>query len=517
MVWTEWTDSILDERAENCLMSGGDAQRVIVVGAGNAALVSALAAHESGADVIVLEAAGYEERGGNSRFSGAIFRFAHDGIDSIMPLLTESARAEVERAQVAAYPREDYLADCLAMSAGRADPELTELFVDRSYDTVRWMRDVGVQFELTTEKFIDAAVIASGEKFTLTPGGAMRAIEEGVGLVQNLLDAAETAGIEVRYNAPVHKLLTSGSSVLGVQVRRKDSFEDIEGVVVLACGGFEANPEARMRYLGPGWDLVKVRGTRFNLGNVLFETLAAGAAPSGHWGGCHASPQDLHAPATGDLALTDKMSRYSYPYGVLVNMLGERFVDEGEEQYLKTYAKTGAAINAQPQARAVQIFDQKTLHLLEPRYDTGTPVTADTVAELADLVGIDAEALERTIDEFNAATPEGEFDPFSKDGLTTGGQVVPSKSNWALPIDKPPFVAYEVACGITFTYGGLKVDTESRVLDQVGVPMPGLYATGEIAGGFFYHNYAGGSGLMRGAVCGRIAGTNAAQDAAGRA
>lgn len=498
-------------------MAGGSARRVIVVGAGNAALVSALAAHEAGADVTVLEAASFEERGGNSRFSGAIFRFAHDGIDSIMPLLTESARAEVDRAQVAPYPREDYLADCLAMSAGRADPELTALFVDHSYDTVRWMRDMGVQFELTTEKFIDAAVIASGEKFTLTPGGAVRAIEEGVGLVENLFDAVEAAGIEIRYDAPVHCLITSGSSVLGVQVRHKDSIEDIEGVVVLACGGFEANPEARRRYLGEGWDLVKVRGTRFNLGNMLFETLAAGAAPAGHWGGCHASPQDLHAPATGELALTDKMSRYSYPYGVLVNQLGQRFVDEGEDQYLKTYAKTGAAINAQPQARAVQIFDQKTLHLLEPRYDTGTPVTADTLAELANLVGIDPDALEQTIAEFNAATPDGEFDPFRKDGLATGGEITPRKSNWALPIDKPPFVAYEVACGITFTYGGLKVDADSRVLDLQGVPMPGVYATGEIAGGFFYYNYAGGSGLMRGAVCGRIAGANAAQDAAGQA
>jgi tricarballylate dehydrogenase len=197
-------------------------------------------------------------------------------------------------------------------------------------------------------------------------------------------------------------------------------------------------------------------------------------------------------------------------------MLGQRFVDEGEEQYLKTYAKTGAAINAQPQSRAVQIFDQKTLHLLEPRYDTGTPVTADTIEELATKVGIDPDALRQTVDEFNAATPDGDFDPFHKDGLATGPSVTPRKSNWALPIDKPPYVAYEVACGVTFTYGGLKVDTESRVLDQQGRAMPGLYATGEIAGGFFYFNYTGGAGLMRGAVCGRIAGANAARFAAGQ-
>jgi tricarballylate dehydrogenase len=497
-------------------MPKADAQ-VIVVGAGNAALVAALAAHEAGADVLVLEAASEAERGGNSRFSGAIFRFAHDGLDSILPLLTDVARGQAHRAEVAPYPSEAFMADCLAMSGGRADPDLTANFIKHSYETVQWMGDLGVKWELTTDKFVDPSVLASGERFTLTPGGSVRAEHEGVGLVQSLFDAAEAAaGIEIRYDSTVHRLITEGSSVLGVQVRHRDSIEEIRGVVVLACGGFEANPEARMRYLGPGWDLVKVRGTRFNVGNVLFQALNAGAGATGHWGGCHASPQDLHAPATGDLALTDKMSRYSYPYGILVNMLGQRFIDEGEEQYLKTYAKTGAAINAQPQARAVQIFDQKTINLLEPRYSTATPVEADTIATLADKVGIDPLALEDTIRDFNAATREGEFDPFRKDGLATEVSLAPRKSNWAVPIDTPPFVAFEVACGITFTYGGLAVDTESRVLDQQGRPMPGVYAAGEIAGGFFYHNYAGGSGLMRGAVCGRIAGTNAARDAVGK-
>jgi tricarballylate dehydrogenase len=484
--------------------------RVIVVGAGNAALTAALAAHQAGAETVVLETAGRDERGGNSRFSGAIFRFVHDGIDSIVPLLSSEARTKIDRAEVPPYPAEAYYDDCLRMSVGRADPVLTRVMIDRSFETVEWMRDLGVRWELTTEKFIDPSVLAAGARFALTPGGAVRAEHEGVGLVRNLFDAVEAAGIEIRYDAPVHELIRTGSTVRGVRIRHTDRLEDLEGTVILACGGFEANPEKRRRYLGPGWDLVKVRGTRFNMGSMLFETLEAGAQPAGHWGGCHASPQDADSPAVGDLAMTDKMSRYSYPYGLLVNTDGQRFVDEGEDQYLKTYAKTGAKILEQPNAVAVQIFDQKTTHLLEPRYETGTPVTADTIEELAGKLEIGVDALVATVEGFNEATRPGEFDPFRADGLSTAPGLTPPKSNWALPIDKPPFVAYRVTCGITFTYGGVKIDTEARVLDTEGRPMPGLYATGEIAGGFFYHNYAGGSGLMRGAVFGRIAGTNAA-------
>lgn len=485
--------------------------RVIVVGAGNAALVAALAAHEQGAEVLVLEAASKDERGGNSRFSGAIFRFAHDGFDSLVPLLTEEAKLEIDRADVPTYSPQEYYDDCMRMSDGRGDPTLTKLLIDRSYETVEWMRDQGVQWELTTKKFIDPKVIASGERFALTPGGVVRAVEEGVGLMEDLFAAVERAGIEVWYDSPAMELLTSGATVHGVRVRRAGEDVDVEGVVVLACGGFEANPEMRMRYLGPGWDLVKVRGTRFNMGTMLERALEAGAYPVGHWGGCHASPQDADCPDVGDLALTDKMSRYSYPYGLLINTDCERFIDEGEDQYLKTYAKTGAAILSQPRGWATQLFDQKTLHLLEPRYDTGTPVESDTIRGIAEQLGLDPDRFERTVEAFNAATQPGEFKPFQKDGLRTDPGLEPPKTNWALPIDEPPYVAYRVTCGITFTYGGVKINEDAAVFDITGQPMGGLYATGEIVGGIFYYNYAGGSGLMRGAVLGRIAGANAAK------
>ncbi|MPZ60986.1 MAG: FAD-dependent oxidoreductase [Propionibacteriales bacterium] len=488
---------------------------VVVVGAGNAALVTALSAHEAGARVLVLEAAPREERGGNSRFSGGIFRIAHDGPDSLEPLLTAEAREWLRRIDFDPYPAERYLGEVQRLAAGRSDHVLVKRLVDDSYRTAEWMRDQGVRWELAVGKIIDPENVDEDTTYRLPAGGAMRATEEGVGLMDDLFAAVERAGIDVWYDSPVHELVLDGTSVTGVVVRTQDSSIEVSGVVVLAAGGFEANPEMRLRYLGPGWDLVKVRGSRFNMGTVLSKALQAGAQPAGHWGGCHASPLDADAPAVGDLRLTDRMSRYSYPYALLVNSAGERFIDEGEDEVWLTYAKTGAAIREQPHAVAFQIFDQKTIHLLEPRYETGVPVEADSLAALAEKLEIPADALSATVADFNAATTAGEFEPFRKDGLRADPAGQPAKSNWAQPVDTPPYVCYRVTCGITFTYGGVKIDEGARVIDTTGRPMPGLYATGELAGDFFYHNYPGGSGLTRGAVFGRIAGQAAAERATG--
>ncbi|GAA2207352.1 FAD-dependent tricarballylate dehydrogenase TcuA [Nonomuraea monospora] len=491
---------------------------VVIVGAGNAGLVAALAAHEAGARVIVLEAASQEERGGNSRFSGGIFRAAHDGLDSIRPLLTESDDKVLPRVSVAPYTRQRYTDDWLTTSMGRPPRELVDTVVGDSFETLQWMRAKGVEWELTANKLFDLDKLDRVN--VIPPGGAIRAKGEGVGLIERLFAAVERAGIEVRYDAPAAGLITRGATVDGVLVRREDGFDEVRGAVVLASGGFEANPEMRLRYLGPGWDLVRVRGTRFNTGTMLTQALLAGALPAGHWGGCHASPQDAAHPPVGDLRMTDKLSRYSYPYAILVNAEGRRFVDEGETEVWLTYAKTGSAIMRQTGGVAYQIFDQKTAHLLEPRYRTGTPVQADTLEELAERLGLPDGALTETASAFNEAVAGDaatRFDPMRLDGLAARPPGQPPKSNWAQTLDKPPYVAYAVTCGITFTYGGLKIDTQARVVDTTGRPMPGLYATGEIAGDFFYHNYAAGAGLVRGAVFGRIAGRNAAARAAGDA
>ena len=486
---------------------------VIVVGGGNAAMVAALSAREAGASVALLEAAPKDERGGNSRFAGAIFRFPHPGYDTVKPLLCETAikDPDTHRCIMKPYTAEDFTRDMLRTSAGRCDLEQVDVVTKEGYNTCKWMQNQGVQWTLTLHKFFDTSVIKG--TIDLRPGSPIMALHEGVGLTDDLWKAVEKTKITVFYSTPAHELIIAGDTVSGVRTRGLNTFTDLHGQVVLACGGFEANPRLRRQYLGPGWDLVVVRGTRFNTGLMLEKAISAGAQATGNWGGAHASPQDLKAPRVGDLRVTDKMSRYSYPYALMVNLEGHRFMDEGEDLFSYTYAKTGTAIGKQTSSTAYQVFDQKTIHLLEPRYSTGTPLKSDTLKGLAKQMGIDESAFAATIGQFNAHTQPGDFDPFHKDGLSTKEGLAIPKSNWAIPLDTPPYVAYGVTCGITFTYGGLKTDTTARVLNNEGNPMPGLYAVGEISGGFFYHNYPGGAGLTKGAVFGRIAGQDAAAQA----
>jgi len=289
--------------------------------------------------------------------------------------------------------------------------------------------------------------------------------------------------------------------------------------VVLAGGGFQANPEWRARYLGPNWELAKVRGTRFNTGDVIKMALDIGAAPTGNWSGCHAVGWERNAPEFGDLAVGDAFQKHSYPFGIMLNAEGRRFVDEGADFRNYTYAKYGRVILAQPGQFAWQIFDRKVVHLLRDEYRIKqvTKVSAQTLDELVGkLDDVDAAAALGEIQRYNAAVrKEVPFNPNVKDGRSTSGLAVP-KSNWANTIDEPPFEAYAVTCGITFTFGGLRINTESQVISTDGEPISGLYAAGELVGGIFYFNYPGGSGLTNGAVFGRIAGTSAARAALGR-
>lgn len=264
------------------------------------------------------------------------------------------------------------------------------------------------------------------------------AVHEGVGLMQDLWKAVESrSNITIQYNTSASDLILEGNSIVGVRARQDNKDVEYRGQVILGCGGFEANPRLRRQFLGEGWDLVLVRGTRFNTGTMLEKAIAAGVQSCGHWGGAHASPQDLDAPRVGDLKVTDKMSRYSYPFGISVNTLGQRFIDEGEAHFGMTYAKTGAAIGRQPETKAFQLFDQKSANLLEPRYSTGTPVTADSLEELAKKLGINVPNFVKTCNDFNAAcNPTNEFNPVVLDGNRTQGNLQPPKSNWAMPLDQ---------------------------------------------------------------------------------
>ena len=260
-----------------------------------------------------------------------------------------------------------------------------------------------------------------------------------------------------------------------------------------------------------------MRGTRFNMGDGIRMALEIGAMPYGNWSGAHSVGWDRNAPEFGDLAVGDNFQKHSYPFGIIVNAHGRRFVDEGADFRNYTYVRYGRAVLEQPGQFAWQVFDTKVTHLLRDEYRIRqvTKVTARTLEELAGkLDDVDPRGFLREIAAYNKAVrADIPFDPNVKDGRSADGLDVP-KSNWANTIDTPPFEAYAITCGVTFTFGGLKIDPEARVLDTAGEAIPGLFAAGELVGGLFYFNYPGGSGLVSGSVFGRIAGTGAAARAA---
>ncbi len=484
---------------------------VLIVGSGNAGLVAALAAHEEGAKVTIIERAPVERRGGNSGFSGGIFRCAFRNFDELRPILAESSTLPFTSVEVEPYPADSFNNDLIRVTEGLADPTLTKLLVEESLSTMSWMNSRGLVWELYS-----AHSAKVGEKFIWRSGTVpVMAKGGGNGLVEMLFEIVEQTGIPIHYGVRAVSLsVDSSGAVYGVQAQTADGRQEFRAkAVILACGGFEANPEMRARYLGPNWDLVKVRGTRYNTGDGLRMSLEMGAAPFGHWSGCHASVIDAEA-ADMEGESTDT-TRYSYPFSVIVNRDGERFVDEGEDFQVYTYAKIGRRILAQPACIAYQIFDQKTVRFLRSPYSNSRPLVAESIEELAEELGMDSERLKLNIEGFNQSAQDGEFDSSRRDGKRTTG-ITPAKSNWALPLDSPPFHAYAVTCGITFTYGGVRVDPQCKVISEDGRSMPGLWAIGEMVGGFFYHNYPSGSGLTRGSVTGRRAGISAARYAKGR-
>ena len=481
---------------------------VIVVGAGNAALAAAVAAREQGAaSVAVLEKAPPALRGGNTHYSGGLFRFAFAHPDELRPLVPDAER-QVRGffEDVVPYPRELFLQDLLRVTDGRTDPELAEILIGRSYDTVTWMAKQGMVFEPA----VSLGGIRVGNRVKWSPGAVIRAQHEGIGLSRTWFEIAEKCGVEIRYETSAVRLVQDRRGhVTGVTVQDASGLRELTArAIVLGCGGFEANPEWRARYLGRPWDHAKVRGTRYNTGDGLRMALEIGALPHGQWTGCHSTPIDADAPPYGDRKLTDKTNRLSYPFGVLVNRHGRRFFDEGEDFQLYTYAKLGGIILGQPGGVAYQIFDAKVAGLLEGRYKTGRPLVADTLAQLVAQLTLDRDACAATLEAYNAAARERAFDPTKHDGLAAA--LAPPKSNWAQRLDTPPFVAYPVTGGITFTFGGVRVDDHARVIGTSWAPIPGLFACGEMVGGLFHTNYPGGTGLMSGAVFGRLAGAHAA-------
>lgn len=480
-------------------------RHVLVVGAGNAALCAAIAAAEKGASVTILERAPEIARGGNSAFTGGCFRTVYSGVEDIAQLVPDLTDEERETSDFGQYSAEKFYLDLCELSGYRADPILIDILVNDSLPTLLWMRDQGVRFlpSYGRQSFkVDGRNIFWGGLTVETAGG-------GVGLVDALFRRAQALGVKVRYDHKVEALIGDRHRVSGVAVNGQKLDAD---AVILAAGGYHANTEWRVRYLGQGWDLAKVRGSRYNTGNVIQAALDIGARSHGNWSGCHSVFFDAGADDFGNITMLNQQKNY-FTLGIVVNRDGQRFFNEGSDFRNYTYSKMGAAILKQPGGTGWQIFDAQSTAILPDEYRTprAARFEADTLEALATkLEGIDVPAFLQTVAEFNTSVDESmPFNPAVKDGRATRGLTI-DKTNWARCLSQPPFVAYQVTCGITLTYGGLSIDEQAQVQNEEGEAISGLYAAGELVGGLYYDRYPGGAGLTSGSVFGRIAGAAAA-------
>ena len=489
---------------------------VVVVGAGNAALCAAISAKEHGAKVLVLEKAPEDEKGGNSYFTAGGFRFVHTGLDDVRDdVLVDMSDDEADKMILPSHDKQFFYDTLMKVTRGQSNEDLAWTLINGSRPAMAWLRENGVRF---IPMYGRQSFEVDGKQH-FYGGVNIEAVGGGAGLVEFLLERCRKVGIDIRYGTGATKLYQDENyRITGLQVRAQGGYEDIAcKSVVLACGGFESNPEMRVRYLGQGWDLARVRGTRHNTGDGIQMALDIGAVPYGNWSGCHSVGWDISAPPFGDRWVLDNFQKHSYPLGIMVNIHGERFVDEGEDYRNLTYVRFGKAIMGQPHYTCVQIFDQKTTHRLRDEYRIKevTHVKSDTIEGLAEQLEISVDGLKKTIEEYNAACPDQSFidanyNPAILDNVGTTG-ISPAKSNWALPIDEPPYEAWVTTTGVTFTFGGLKIDDKNCVQDKADRGIPGLFAAGELVGGLFYENYPGGTGLMSGSVFGRRAGEFAAE------
>ncbi len=455
---------------------------VIVVGGGNAALCAAMAARHIVSRVLVLERAPEHMRGGNTRHTRNV-RCAHPTSD---------------RYCSGAYPEEEFFDDLVAVTGGPANPELARFAIRQSSKLYEWMSEHGASWQPPL-----AGTLHLGRTNRWFLGG-------GKALLNAYYRTAHRMGITVRYNAVVDDLVVESGRFEGVALKGQGSRELVRGrAVVVATGGFEANLEWLERNWGEAAENFIVRGTPYNDGLMLAAMLARGAKPIGDPKGFHAIALDARAPKY-DGGIVTRLD--AIPFGIVVNRLARRFYDEGEEVWPKRYAIWGGLVAAQPEQLAYCIVDAQTIRrFLAPAFK---PYQADTIEDLARACSLDPQALAGTVTEYNRATSgNGPLRIDVLDGNSTR-EILPRKSNWALPIDHPPFYAFPLRPGITFTYMGVAVDDEGRVLEQSGRPMENVYAAGEImSGNILAKGYLAGFGLTIGSVFGELAGRSAATHA----
>jgi len=462
-------------------MSATPTYDVAVVGGGNAGLTAALVAREQGARVLVLDCAPRALRGGNSRHTRNL-RCIHAAPTDV---LTES------------YLGQELMADIERVNGGETDPELARLVVERSAEVLGWMQKHGVRFQRSLRGTLQ---LSRTNAFFL--GG-------GTALMNSYYAAAERLGIDVRYDAEVVDLRLRDGRCDSLTVRTRDGMEQIGAhAIVLAAGGFEANLDWLREAWGDAARNFIVRGTPHNTGTILRLMLDAGAAPIGDPAECHAVAVDGRAPQF-DGGIVTRLD--SLPLGIVVNRAAERFYDEGEDVWPKRYAIWGKLIARQPGQVAYSIVDAKVRSQFMP--SVFPPVEAGSIRELAAQLGLSADALAATVQRFNAAVRPGTFDTSSLDDCRTQG-LAPDKTHWAQPLDTPPFWGYPLKPGITFTYLGVRVDSDARVLAASGSAFANVYAAGEImAGNVLRRGYVAGIGMTIGTVFGRIAGQSAAHHA----
>lgn len=485
---------------------------IIIAGSGNAALSAGIAALEAGAKVLILEKAAEPLAGGNTKYTAGAMRFAYESGDDLLPLLLDPDDPRLAVTEFGSYTQQKFASDLLAFNDGRPLSPEQETLISESYAAVKWLASHDVKFE----PIYSRQSFEKGGRHVFWGGLTLAAENEGVGLFDQELAAFLRLGGKIIYETAVTDLMTEKGRVVGVITSHGEEIS--ADAVILACGGFEASPELRLKHIGAGWDKAKVRGTPHNTGDGLRMAQALDAQEYGLFQGCHATPMDLHMVDFGNLDLPPgerkNYRKICYFLGVMLNANGERFVDEGLNFRNYTYAQFGAAIMDQPGHFAWQIFDAKVDHLLyaEYRFHDAHFVEADTLKALVDqLDGVDGVAAMATLEAYNSAiNPNVDFDPTVLDGKGTSG-LSPEKTNWAQAFDQGPFRAYPVTGGITFTYGGLKVDDRGAVLASSGTAIDGLFACGEMVGGVFFNGYPGGSGLTSGVVFGRRAGYGAAK------
>ena len=487
-------------------------KKVTIVGSGNAALSAGIAALEKGGDVTIYEKADKKLAGGNTKYTAGAMRFAYDDSNQLMDLLKNPNDERLKDTDFGSYTQDNFEKDLLNFNDGRPLSHEQKILVSKSLETIKWLSSHNVKFEPIYSR---QSFLKNG-KHIFWGGLTLASQNEGVGLFDQELAAFLALGGKIFYQSPVTNLFYEAGEVKGVYVNGEKIISD---AVVLASGGFEANDQLRKCYIGKNWIKAKVRGTPHNTGDGLKMALEIGAAKHGLYDGCHATPMDLHMKNYGGLDLEPSerknYRKICYFLGIMINANGKRFLDEGKNFRNYTYAQYGKRVLDQPEHFAWQIFDSKVFDLLYEEYTFRDAhfVEAYTIDELIKKMdGIDKTETKKTIDQYNNSVDSNTtFDPTILDGKSTKGLEI-EKSNWAQKIDKGPFKAFPVTGGITFTYGGLKVDKKGSVLDIKDNPIKGLFACGELVGGIFFNGYPGGSGLTSGAVFGRMAGYGSVQE-----